>query len=83
MAYICDNCGKRVVYGRSQKHGRGVAGKRWKKRAQQTTRLFKPNLQRITAVIDGKRTKMRLCTDCIKRFKKEGKIPSYTSIAVG
>lgn len=66
MALVCDNCGKGVAYGHRTMHGRGVAGKRWKKRAQKTSRLFKPNLQKIAG--------MRLCTDCIKLFKKEGKI---------
>ncbi len=74
MAYICDNCGKSLVYGRQSSHHRGVAGKRWKKRAQVTLRTFKPNLQKISVLVGGVKTQMRLCTDCISRFKKEGKI---------
>lgn len=66
MAYICDNCGKGLVYGRQSSHHRGVAGKRWKKRAQVTLRTFKPNLQKVSG--------MRLCTDCISKLKKTGKI---------
>jgi len=83
MSYVCDNCGKKVVAGRSQKHGRGVAGKRWKKRAQMTLRTFKPNLQKVSVFITGKKVQMKLCTKCIKRFKKDGKIPSYTNVALG
>ncbi|OGM83347.1 hypothetical protein A2394_00460 [Candidatus Woesebacteria bacterium RIFOXYB1_FULL_42_36] len=82
MAYICDNCGKAIVYGRQSTHGRGVAGKRWKKRAQKTLKIFKPNLQKIAVVMDGKRTQMKLCASCISRFRKDGKIkknqPSVT-----
>lgn len=74
MAYICDNCGKGLVHGRQSSHHRGVAGKRWKKRAQVTLRTFKPNLQKIAVMVSGKKTQMRLCTDCISRFKKDGKI---------
>jgi ribosomal protein L28 len=74
MAYVCDNCGKGTVYGRQSTHGRGVAGRRWKKRAQKTPRLFKPNLQKVTVTIGGKNVQMRLCTDCISKFRKEGKI---------
>ncbi|EKE13255.1 MAG: hypothetical protein ACD_13C00051G0002 [uncultured bacterium] len=74
MAYICDNCGKGTVHGRQSTHGRGVAGKRWKKRAQKTPRLFKPNLQKISVVVAGKKTQMKLCASCISRFRKIGKI---------
>jgi len=77
MSYICQNCGKGIVAGRTQRHHRGVAGKRWRKRATMTTRTFKPNLQRVGVTIGGVKQKMRLCTDCIKRFKKEGKIKTY------
>lgn len=74
MAYICDNCGKGNVVGRQSSHGRGVAGKRWKKRAQKTVKVFKPNLQKIAVVIGAKSIQMKLCTRCISRFIKEGKI---------
>lgn len=74
MAYICDNCGKGLVYGNQSTHGRGVAGKRWKKRAQKTPRVFKPNLQKIAVVVNGKSAQMRLCASCISKFRKLGKI---------
>jgi large subunit ribosomal protein L28 len=77
MAYICDNCEKGVVHGRQSTHKRGVAGKRWKKRAQKTLRTFKPNLQKIAVMLDGKRVQMKLCTSCISRFIKEGKIKKF------
>lgn len=77
MALICDNCGKSLVYGRQSTHHRGVAGKRWKKRAQTTLRMFKPNLQKIAVYVDGQKTQMRLCTNCIKLFRKQGKIKKY------
>lgn len=64
MAYVCENCGKGVVYGRQSSHGRGVAGKRWRKRAQKTLKVFKPNLQKVAG--------MRLCTSCISKLKKAG-----------
>lgn len=90
MALICDNCGKGVVIGRSQRHSRGVAGKRWLKRAPETARTFRPNLQKISVLISGlpagkagKKVQMRLCTKCIKKFKKERKIASYANSALG
>jgi ribosomal protein L28 len=74
MAYVCDNCGKGLVHGRQSSHHRGVAGKRWKKRAQVTLRTFKPNLQKVAVTFNGVKSQMRLCTDCISRFKIDGKI---------
>lgn len=70
MSMRCDICGKGRVIGRTQRHKKGVAGKRWLRRAQKTVKVFKPNLQYKT--INGKR--MRLCTKCLKKLKKEGKI---------
>lgn len=75
MSYICDNCGREIVIGRSSRHGRGVAGKRWKKRAQVTVKIFKPNLQRVSVLVSGVKIAMRLCTRCLKRYKKFGKLP--------
>lgn len=75
---MCDNCGKTTVMGRQSSHGRGVAGRRWKKRAQKTVRSFKPNLQKISMMVEGKKIQFKLCTSCIKRFKKDNKIVAYT-----
>lgn len=82
MAYICEICGKKGSLGHSRKHKRGVAGRRWRKRAQVTTRLFKPNLQRVTLKIDEKVKKMRICTKCLKRIKKFGCLKEFKNIAV-
>lgn len=61
MSYVCDNCMKKTVFGTSQSHGRGVAGKRWKKRAQETKRTFKPNIQNYKGY--------KLCTKCLKKIR--------------
>jgi large subunit ribosomal protein L28 len=71
MSYVCDNCGKKTVIGRSQRHGRGVAGKRWRKRAQSTSRTFKANLQKATVIENGKKAQKKLCTKCIKKIKSK------------
>lgn len=62
MAYICENCGKGITYGVTKSHRRGVAGKRWRKRAQVVKRTFKPNLQKKNGKL--------LCASCIKKLKK-------------
>lgn len=82
MAYVCEICGKTNVYGTTQRHKRGVAGKRWKDRAQETKRLFKVNLQKAKFMIDGKEKQMRICTKCLKRVKKFGSIKNYKNIAL-
>ena len=82
MSYICDICGKRSVHGSSKKHRRGVAGKRWMHKVIATPRLFKPNLQYKTLLINGEKMKMRICTKCLKRIKKYGSVRDYSNIAV-
>lgn len=71
---VCENCGKGTLSGSTIQHGRGIAGKRWKKRAQKASRVFKPNLHLKTVVISGVTKQMTLCAKCIKKFKKEGKL---------
>jgi ribosomal protein L28 len=83
MAYVCEICGKKSVVGRSQQHRRGVAGKRWRKRAQVTPRVFKPNLQKATLKIEGETKQMRICAKCLKRIKKFGGVENYSNIALG
>jgi len=69
MAVACYICGKIAVFGSSQKHRRGVAGKRWKNRVTPTPRLFRPNLQLKTIVVKGKPIQVKMCAKCIKRRK--------------
>ncbi len=74
----CYHCGKEAVFGRSHTHRRGVAGGRWKKRAQKTRKVFKPNLQHVSIIENKKIKQVYLCTKCLKRIKKdmsEGKKP--------
>lgn len=75
---VCYHCGKGVLFGRSHTHHRGVAGGRWKKRAPKTQRIFEPNLQSIQIVEEGAVRRVKLCTKCLKRIKKdaaENKVP--------
>ena len=74
----CYHCGKGVIHGRSHTHHRGVAGGRWKKRAPKTKRLFKPNLIQAYIKDNNKVKRIKLCTKCLKRIRKdtkEGKTP--------
>ena len=65
----CQICGKKPVKG--NKVIRTGTGKWIKKRVPV---VRKPNLQTITIIKNGQKKKMRICTKCLKRLKKEGKL---------
>jgi len=55
----CDNCGKTTTFG----HNRSFS-------LRATNRKYKPNLQNITIVEDGKKVKKVLCARCIRSLVK-------------
>lgn len=57
--------------GRTHTHHRGVAGGRWKKRAPKVQRVFYANLQVANILVAGKVKRVKLCTRCLKRVKKD------------
>lgn len=61
MAQKCSICGKQPRFGNVISHANNVRRRRWN-----------PNLQRVRAVIDGVRKRVRVCTSCIRsgRVKK-------------
>ena len=67
----CYHCGKGVLMGRTHTHHRGVAGGRWKKRAPKVQRVFYANLQVANILVAGKVKRVKLCTRCLKRVKKD------------
>ncbi len=52
---MCQICGKTTVFGNQVSH----AGNR-------NSRTFKPNLQRVHAVVQGRKTHLTVCTRCLK-----------------
>jgi large subunit ribosomal protein L28 len=64
---VCQSCGKGTVIGKSGVHRYGGG---WARRAQKTTRVWKPNLHRAKITIDGKTKTVWLCTKCLRRAKK-------------
>ncbi len=60
MALKCDNCGKGVMYGHNVSHAKN-----------RTKRLFKPNLHSARIVVSGIGKRLRLCTKCLRRAKKD------------
>ena len=60
MAYACDVCGKKPLRGNNVSHANN-----------RTKRVFKPNLQRVRAMVNGSVKHIRACTDCIKSNRVE------------
>ena len=68
---ICHICGRQPQRGRSIAR-RGLSKKSGgvgKKTTGITHRTFKPNLQRVRALIDGHVTRIRVCAACIRAGK--------------
>lgn len=55
----CANCGKGVMYGHNVSHAKN-----------RTQKIFKPNLHTARVTINGGTKKMRLCTKCLRMYKR-------------
>ena len=58
MSKVCEFCGKHAVAGRSISNSHRTVA-----------RTFKPNIQRVTVVVDGHKKKANVCTRCLKSGK--------------
>ncbi|GAB4285324.1 MAG: 50S ribosomal protein L28 [Coriobacteriia bacterium] len=58
MSQVCSVCGKKPTAGRNVSHSHRV-----------TNRMFYPNIQRVTVVVDGTKKKTNVCTKCLKAGK--------------
>jgi len=54
----CFTCGKGVAFGNNVSHANN-----------KTRRVWKPNLQVVRVLIDGKTTKVKVCTKCLSAGK--------------
>jgi large subunit ribosomal protein L28 len=55
MAQRCEICGRGAQFGNRVSHAHNV-----------THRRFRPNLQRVRAVVRGVQGKVRICTRCLR-----------------
>jgi len=55
MANVCDYCGKGRMVGNNVSHAN-----------RHTKRVFRPNIRRVRAVVDGVIQKVRVCTRCMR-----------------
>ena len=58
MAKICEICGKKPIVGNNVSHSHHKTRRRWL-----------PNLQRVKAIIDGTKKRIKVCTNCLKSGK--------------
>ena len=77
---VCVICGKHPVVGRALTH-RGMLKKKGgvgRRTVRSNLRRFLPNLQRATIILNDVRTRVRVCTTCLKsgRVRKASLKPS-------
>lgn len=58
MSRVCEICGKGPITGHNVSHAHNRTKTRWL-----------PNLQKVNAMVDGKKTKLKVCTTCLKSNK--------------
>ncbi|MGE5402390.1 MAG: 50S ribosomal protein L28 [Ignavibacteriales bacterium] len=58
MSRVCEICGKGPITGHNVSHANNRTKTRWL-----------PNLQKVNAIVDGKKTKLKVCTTCLKSNK--------------
>ena len=58
MARTCDICGKGTTFGSNISHAHNV-----------TKRSWKPNLQRVRALVEGSVKRITVCTRCLRSGK--------------
>lgn len=58
MSKVCEICGKSPSAGRNVSHSHRV-----------TNRVFRPNIQQVTANVKGHVKKVNVCTKCMKAGK--------------
>jgi large subunit ribosomal protein L28 len=67
MAYKCDYCHKGIGYGHMVSHAKN-----------RLARIFKPNLQKLKVLRNGITVRVKFCTHCIKRLKKDKKMGPFS-----
>ena len=58
MSKVCTVCGKAPSFGRNVSHSHRV-----------TSRMYHPNVQKLSVVVDGSVKKVNVCTKCLKAGK--------------
>ena len=60
MASVCEVCGKGPMSGNNVSHSHVKTKRKWK-----------PNIQRVRAVVEGETKRVNVCTRCLRSGKVE------------
>ena len=71
MGMKCNNCGKGVMYGHNVSHSK-----------RRTRKIFKPNLHVTRLSINGQSVKLRLCTKCLRTFKRAAAVEKQLASSI-
>src|SRR3989338_7904740 len=71
MALRCDYCHKGIGYGHAVSHAKNRVG-----------RIFRPNLQKLKVLKNGITLRVKFCTRCIKRLKKDSRLGQYSILSL-
>ena len=63
MAKTCQICNKKTAHGNAVSHAHN-----------KTKRTWKPNIQRVRAIIDGSPKRVYVCTSCLRSGKVQRNI---------
>ena len=63
MANYCEICGKGTVTGMNVSHSH-----------LKTKRTWKPNIQRVRAIVDGEVKRVNVCTRCLRSGKVQREV---------
>lgn len=66
MAFKCDYCKRGIEVGHAVSHAKN-----------RVRRIFKPNLQKLKVLKNGILLRVKFCTSCIKRLRKDGRMGGY------
>ena len=61
MAHVCEICNKGELSGNNVSHSH-----------LKTKRSWKPNIQRVRAIVDGEVKRINVCTRCLRQKLKKG-----------
>lgn len=59
---VCEKCGKTLRFGRNVSHSK-----------RRTPRVWRPNIRRVTLVLEGTPRRLNLCTRCLRSYHKVGR----------
>ncbi|MEA3442322.1 MAG: 50S ribosomal protein L28 [Chloroflexota bacterium] len=55
----CEICGKKPMFGNNVSHSKRRTKRRWL-----------PNIHRVSIMVEGKKTKVNICTRCLRTLHK-------------